>query len=156
MDNKQVYSVSQVNNYIHTKFDADARLRYISIKGELSNVKYHGAGHIYFTLKDAQSSLSAVMFKSDAASLSFELKEGRAVIASGSVGTFVRDGKYQLYVHSIKKEGEGELFEQYEKLLRQLNSASNRVLIAELNMGLDSITLREDLNPIDVLKQLVL
>jgi len=115
-----VYTVGEVNSYIHSVFEKDARLRRISVKGELSNVKYHSSGHIYFTLKDDTSAIAGVMFSSNARSLDFRLTEGKAVTIIGSIGTYERDGKYQIYALSAKPSGDGELYEKYEKLKKEL------------------------------------
>lgn len=117
----QVYSVAQINSYIQGKFESDARLSAISVAGELSNVKYHYSGHIYFTLKDSKSQLACVMFSTNRARLGFTMKEGQAVTVTGSISVFVRDGKYQLYADSVTLSGEGELYERYEKLRKELS-----------------------------------
>lgn len=117
---QQIYSVWQVNAYIHTKFEADPRLRLISIKGELSNVKYHSAGHIYFTLKDSKSAIAGVMFSSNRRGLSLQLKEGLEVVVSGSISSYERDGRYQIYAVKITATGAGELYERYERLRCEL------------------------------------
>lgn len=116
----QVYSVGEVNTYIHSLFESNARLRSISISGELSNVKYHSSGHIYYTLKDERSAIAGVMFASNARGLTFRLREGLKVVVSGSVSSFERDGKYQIYASAIRQEGAGELYERYEKLKKEL------------------------------------
>lgn len=115
-----VYTVSQVNAYIKNMFVQDYALNRISIKGEVSNVKYHTSGHIYFTLKDGKGALSAVMFASQRMGLSFPLKEGQQVIASGSVDVYERDGKYQLYARTIELDGTGDLFRQFALLKARL------------------------------------
>ena len=97
-------------------------LKSITIKGEVSNCKYHSLGHIYFSLKDETGSLPAVMFKGNVSSgLGFTLKDGQAVIVSGSIGVYERDGRYQLYASSIKLDGAGKLYEELEKLKYKLN-----------------------------------
>ncbi len=116
----KVYSVAQINAYIKNVFANDYALNNINIKGEISNCKYHTSGHIYFTLKDTKSVLSCVMFASQSSTLPFKLKEGLLVIASGSVGVYERDGKYQLYVNNIKQAGLGNLYEQFEELKNKL------------------------------------
>lgn len=92
----------------------------ISIRGEVSNCKYHTSGHIYFTLKDKSGTLSAVMFASQRKGLTFRLQEGQQVVAGGTVDVYERDGKYQLYVKEIKLDGVGGLFERFQKLRDQL------------------------------------
>ncbi len=115
-----VYTVSQVNAYIKNMFVQDFALNRISIKGEVSNCKYHSSGHIYFTLKDGKGTLSAVMFAGQRMGLSFRLEEGQQVVASGTVDVYERDGKYQLYAKEIKLDGIGDLFRQFEALRNEL------------------------------------
>ena len=115
-----VYSVTQVNSYIKNMFVQDFLLNRISVRGEVSNCKYHTSGHIYFTLKDKSGTLSAVMFASQRRGLAFGLQEGQQVVVSGSVDVYERDGKYQLYAKEIKREGVGDLFERFQKLRDEL------------------------------------
>jgi len=115
-----VYSVTQINGYIKNMFAQDFALNRISIKGEVSNCKYHTSGHIYFTLKDKASSISAVMFAGSRKGLSFHLEEGQQIVAKGSVEVYERDGRYQLYAQEITKEGMGDLFERFIKLRNEL------------------------------------
>ncbi|MFT4005013.1 MAG: exodeoxyribonuclease VII large subunit [Lacrimispora sp.] len=115
-----VYSVSQVNAYIKNMFAQDFALNRISVKGEVSNCKYHTSGHIYFTLKDGKSSISAVMFAGSRKGLAFTLEEGQQVTAKGSVEVYERDGRYQLYAQEITREGIGDLFERFQKLRDEL------------------------------------
>lgn len=120
MANTGIYTVSQVNTYIKNMFVQDYALSRISIKGEISNCKYHSSGHIYFTLKDGKGTLSAVMFASQRVGLSFRLEEGQQVIVTGSVDVYERDGKYQLYAKEIKREGKGDLFLRFQQLKEEL------------------------------------
>ncbi len=115
-----VYSVSQVNSYIRNMFAQDFALSRISVRGEVSNCKYHTSGHIYFTLKDKTGTLSAVMFASQRRGLSFQLQEGQQVVVAGSVDVYERDGKYQLYARSVELDGRGDLFARFQKLRDQL------------------------------------
>ena len=115
-----VYSVSQVNAYIKNMFLQDFALSRISVKGEVSNCKYHTSGHIYFTLKDGSSAISAVMFAGNRSGLSFQLKEGQRVVAAGSIDVYERDGRYQLYAKKITLDGEGDLFLRFQKLRDEL------------------------------------
>lgn len=116
----QISSVSQVNMYIKNMFMRDYKLNDISVKGEISNCKYHSSGHIYFTIKDKASQLSCVMFASMRKNLEFKLEEGQSVIVDGNISVYERDGKYQLYAKNITKEGFGKLYEEYEKLKKRL------------------------------------
>ena len=117
---KNVYSVGQVNNYIKNMFAQDFMLHHISIKGEVSNCKYHSSGHIYFTIKDAQGAMSAIMFSGNRKGLAFQMKEGDKVIVTGSVEVYERDGKYQIYARQIELDGAGNLYLQFEALKREL------------------------------------
>lgn len=115
-----IYSVSQVNAYIKNLFVQDFMLNKISIRGEVSNCKYHSSGHIYFTLKDKTGTLSAVMFAGHRKGLLFQMAEGQQVVVSGMVDVYERDGKYQLYAHEIALDGTGDLFQKFEKLRNEL------------------------------------
>ena len=115
-----VYSVSQVTAYIKNMFTQDFALNRISIKGEVSNCKYHTSGHIYFTLKDGGAQIAAVMFSSQRKGLDFELAEGQQVVATGTVDVYERDGRYQLYARRIERDGTGDLYARFEKLKREL------------------------------------
>lgn len=118
--NKNVYSVGQVNQYIKNMFAQDFMLHHISIKGEVSNCKYHSSGHIYFTIKDAQGTMSAIMFAGNRKGLAFPMKEGDKVIVTGSVEVYERDGKYQIYAREIELDGAGNLYLKFEALKREL------------------------------------
>ena len=111
-----VYTVKQVNSYIKNMFKQDFLLNSVSVKGEISNCKYHTSGHIYFTLKDADAALSVIMFASQAAKLVFKLKDGMSVVVSGRVDVFDAAGKYQLYANTVQQEGIGELYQKFEQL----------------------------------------
>ena len=121
MANRNIYSVAQVNSYIKNMFAQDFMLRQVSIKGEVSNCKYHTSGHIYFTIKDAGAAMNAIMFAgSRAAGLSFHMKEGDQVIVTGSVEVYEKTGAYQLYAKKIELDGEGNLYLKFEQLKREL------------------------------------
>ncbi len=117
---KSIYSVSQVNAYIKNMFMQDFLLTAISVKGEVSNCKYHSSGHIYFTLKDASGSMACIMFAGNRSGLSFRIEEGQRVVVNGSVEVYERDGKYQLYAKEITLQGAGELYEKYLKLKSEM------------------------------------
>ena len=112
-------TVSKINAYIKNMFRQDYVLSRVSVKGEISNCKYHTSGHIYFTLKDEGGTLSAIMFATQAKSLSFHLSDGMQVIVSGRIEVYERDGKYQLYANSIVQDGIGELYKKFEELKKQ-------------------------------------
>lgn len=117
---KNVYSVGQVNTYIKNMFAQDFMMQRISVKGEVSNCKYHTSGHIYFTLKDAAGTINAIMFAGNRRGLKFQMKEGDKVVVTGSVEVYERDGKYQLYAREIELDGAGNLFLKFEALKREL------------------------------------
>ena len=117
---KNVYSVRQVNAYIKNMFVQDFMLNRIYVKGEISNCRYHTAGHIYFSLKDESGAIRCVMFAGDRRGLTFRLQEGQKVIVLGSVSVYERDGTYQLYAKEIILDGEGDLYRQYMKLKQEL------------------------------------
>ena len=101
---EKTFSVSELNTRIAGLLDADPVLSSVSVRGELSNYKIYPSGHHYFTLKDANSTLSCVMFKSSASKLRFRPESGMGVVVSGRVQVYSRDGKYQLYCSHIVPE----------------------------------------------------
>lgn len=114
-----VYSVGQINSYIKNMFRQDFVLSRISVKGEISNCKYHTSGHVYFTIKDESGTLSAIMFASQVAKLTFRLENGMQVIVTGRIDVYERDGRYQLYASGIKQDGLGDLYIRFEQLKRE-------------------------------------
>ena len=118
--NQNVYTVGQVNSYIKNIFDQDYKLRRIYVSGEVSNCKYHPSGHIYFSLKDAEGTISCVMFAGSRRGLAFPMRDGDNVIVGGSISVYERDGKYQIYAKEITKEGAGLLYEKYLALKAEL------------------------------------
>lgn len=120
MKNK-VFSVTQINTYIKRMFQSDYALRRISIKGQVSNCKYHSSGHIYFSLKDEGSQISCVMFANARYDgLKFELEDGQEVVVDGNISVYERGGSYQLYAQEIRLNGIGELYIAYEMLKQKL------------------------------------
>ena len=117
---RNVYSVKQVNAYIKNMFTQDFMLNRIYIKGEVSNCKYHTSGHIYFSLKDESGSIACIMFAGQRNGLAFKMQDGQQVIVLGSVTTYERDGKYQLYAKEIILDGAGLLYEKFEALKKEL------------------------------------
>ncbi|MCI8268662.1 MAG: exodeoxyribonuclease VII large subunit [Lachnospiraceae bacterium] len=116
-----IYTVSQVNSYIKNMFAQDFALSRISVRGEISNCKYHSSGHIYFTLKDKGGTLAAVMFAGQRRTgLRFQMQEGQQVVVSGAVDVYERDGRYQLYARQIELDGLGGLFERFLLLRDEL------------------------------------
>ena len=108
-------SVTDLNKYIKEKIDGDEILNNVLVKGEISNFKNHYTGHLYFTLKDENSLIKCVMFKSYVSHLNFMPKDGMKVMILGSVSVFERDGVYQIYAKAKKEDGLGSLYEAYEK-----------------------------------------
>lgn len=117
---KNVYTVKQVNSYIKNMFTQDFMLNRIYVKGEVSNLKYHTSGHIYFSLKDESGTIACVMFAGSRSGLSFRMEEGQQIIVLGAVDVYARDGKYQLYARKIVRDGVGLLYERFELLKKEL------------------------------------
>lgn len=113
-------SVTTLVRYLKNKLDSDEALRSVQVSGELSNFRKTSSGHLYFTLKDENSAISCVMFKSKAYSLSFVPENGNKVICSGSISMFEASGSLQLYVNTLKLDGIGDLYCQYEELKNKL------------------------------------
>lgn len=118
--NSASISVTELNQIIKTLIDGDPLLGKVCVRGELSNYKIYPSGHHYFTLKDAESSLRCVMFKSSASKLRFRPESGMGVTAFGRVSVFPRDGAYQLYCTDLIPEGTGDLQIAYEQLKAKL------------------------------------
>lgn len=115
-----VYSVTQVNNYIKLLFKDDFLLNNIYIKGEVSNLKKHLSGHLYFSIKDENAVINAIIFNSNLSDISFELKNGDKIIALGYISLFEKTGQYQFYVSNLELEGKGNLQIEFEKLKEKL------------------------------------
>ena len=117
---QQVLSISQLNEYIRGKLDADALLNGVAVRGEISNYKVYPSGHHYFTLKDENSQLKCVMFKGNAMRLRFRPDNGVKVIAMGKISVYPRDGVYQLYCTAMAMDGIGDLYAAFEQLKAKL------------------------------------
>lgn len=117
---QQVLSITQVNEYIRMKMDADPLLGSVAVRGEISNYKMYPSGHHYFTLKDEGGALNCVMFKSSAVRLRFRPENGMKVIAMGKISVFPRDGAYQLYCSAMAMDGIGDLYAAFEQLKAKL------------------------------------
>ena len=113
-------SVTELNSYIKNKIADDEYLNNVLVKGEISNFKNHYTGHMYFTLKDENSLIKCIMFKSYAQKLDFMPKDGMKVFALGGVSVFERDGVYQIYVKAMQEDGVGVLYKKYEELKQRL------------------------------------
>ncbi len=117
---QQVLSITQLNEYIRGKLDADQLLNAVAVRGEISNYKMYPSGHHYFTLKDESSALKCVMFKGNASRLRFRPENGMKVIAMGKVSVYPRDGAYQLYCTAMAMDGVGDLYAAFEQLKKKL------------------------------------
>lgn len=117
---QNVLSITQLNEYIRGRMDADPLLAQVAVRGEVSNYKLYPSGHHYFTLKDESSALKCVMFKGNAMRLRFRPENGMKVIAMGKVSVFPRDGAYQLYCTAMAVDGVGDLYAAFEQLKKKL------------------------------------
>lgn len=119
---RQYVSVHALNRYIKAVLDNDMQLQTVYIRGEISNYRPHPSGHMYFTLKDDQteSSISAIMFASQARYLKFRLRDGMKVFITAQVSVFERAGRYQLYVRSVQEDGLGNLYLRFNELKQTL------------------------------------
>ena len=116
----QIYSITQINEYIQGMMNADPRLSQVAVRGEISNYKCYPSGHHYFTLKDESSALKCVMFKGSAMGLRFRPANGMKVIALGRVTVYPRDGQYQLYCSAMTVDGVGDLYAAFEQTKKKL------------------------------------
>lgn len=114
--------ISDLNDYIKCMFDENSFLRKIYLKGEISNFKNHTRGHLYFTLKDETSRISAVMFYNNACTLNFKPEDGMNVLVEGRISCYPAQGTYQIYVEKMEMDGLGNLYIEYEKLKKKLAS----------------------------------
>ena len=119
--NDKYLTISQINEYVKMRIDSDANLKKIYLKGEISNFKNHTRGHLYFTLKDDNSRLSAVMFQSQAYNLKFDPEDGMNVLVEGRLSCYPAQGTYQIYVDKMEMDGLGNLYLEYEKLKKKLS-----------------------------------
>ena len=119
---KKIFTVSQINEYIKGKIDSDSFLSSLWIKGEISNFVHHKTGHLYFTLKDENSLIRALMFSSSAAKLKFRPENGMKVIMHGRIASYIRDGAYNFYADSMEPDGIGALYIAYEQLKKKLEA----------------------------------
>lgn len=120
--NEKYLTVSVVNKYLKHKLDSDPYLQNIFIKGEISNCKVHGTGHIYFSIKDETSKINAIMFSGNAQKLKFTPIDGNKVLISGRISVYEATGNYQIYVDTMEEDGLGNLHLAFEKLKQQLSS----------------------------------
>lgn len=121
-EERQVFTVTALNEYIKLKLETDEALMRVFIRGEISNFTNHKSGHFYFTVKDETSRIAAVMFRSSASKLAFIPENGMKVIVGGRVSAYVRDGQYQIYVDTLEPDGVGALYIAYEQLKAKLGA----------------------------------
>ena len=121
-EERQVFTVTALNEYIKMKLETDEALMRVFIRGEISNFTNHKSGHFYFTVKDETSRIAAVMFRSSASKLAFIPENGMKVIVDGRVSAYVRDGQYQIYVDTLEPDGVGALYIAYEQLKAKLGA----------------------------------
>lgn len=138
-------SVSELNKYIKRILDNDFILNNLSVKGEISNLKYHSSGHIYFSLKDDNGKINCIMFKNKAYDLTFKLEDGMNVVVKGRVSVYEANGTFQIYCNEIEKEGLGDLYIKYEQLKKKLESEGyfdleNKKRIPENPMSIGIVT----------------
>ena len=118
--NDKYLTVSQINKYIKYRLDNDDNLKTVYLKGEISNFKNHTSGHLYFTLKDENSRILAVMFRRDASKINFIPKDGSNVLVVGKISLYEASGQYQIYVNEMIEDGIGNLYVEFEKLKKKL------------------------------------
>ena len=119
---KRYITVTTLNNYLKHKFDTDPNIQRVSLRGEISNFKGHTRGHLYFTIKDENSRISAVMFASHASKITFTPIDGMKVLATGRVSIYPATGSYQIYVEEMEEDGIGNLYLKFEELKKKLAS----------------------------------
>ena len=119
---QKVLSVSQINEYIRQRMDADLLLTSVAVRGEISNYKLYPSGHHYFVIKDETSTLKCVMFKGSAFSLRFRPENGMRVIVMGKISVYPRDGVYQLYCSAMTVDGIGDLHVAFEQMKKKLEA----------------------------------
>lgn len=121
MEDKYI-SITRLNNYIKSMFENNPHLQKVYLKGEISNFKNHTRGHLYFTLKDEEARISAVMFAGSTRTLSFKPEDGMNVLVEGRISCYPAQGSYQIYVDKMELDGIGNLYIEYEKLKKKLAS----------------------------------
>ena len=122
MNDSKYLSVTAINKYLKYKFDNDNNLINVYLKGEISNLKFHTTGHLYFSIKDENSKINAIMFSSSAKKLNFKPVDGSKVLIQGRISVYESSGSYQIYVNEMLEDGIGNLYIAFEKLKRKLAS----------------------------------
>lgn len=122
MNNEEKYlSIGAITKYLKYKFDSDSNLKSVFLKGEISNFKAHTTGHFYFSLKDEDSKINAIMFRTNASKVDFTPKEGDKVLVAGRISVYEATGAYQIYVDEMQEDGVGNLYIAFEKLKKELS-----------------------------------
>jgi len=121
MSDTKYLTVTALTKYIKFKFDNDAHLKNVLLKGEISNFKRHSRGHFYFTLKDDKAQISAIMFKSSSDKVIFNPSDGMKILVEGYISVFESSGNYQIYVNKMTEDGKGNLYLAYEQLKKKLS-----------------------------------
>ncbi len=121
MNNSKYLTISALTKYLKFKFDTDDNLKQVFLKGEISNLKIHSTGHIYFSLKDDTSKINAIMFMASARKLLFKPADGMKVLVTGRVSVYEATGSYQIYVDDMIEDGLGNLYIAFEQLKEKLS-----------------------------------
>lgn len=119
--NSEYISISDINRIIKYTIEANENLRDVYIKGEISNLKFHSRGHLYFSLKDESSKINAVMFNYSRALVNYTPKDGDSVLVHGRISVYESSGSYQIYVDSMQLDGIGNLYVLFEQLKKKLS-----------------------------------
>ena len=119
--NDKYITISQINNFIKMMFDGNSYLQKVYLRGEISNFKRHTSGHLYLTLKDSESRISAIMFRSMASKLTFAPVDGMNVLVEGRISVYPAGGNYQIYIDKMEQDGIGNLYVEFERLKKKLN-----------------------------------
>ena len=119
--NDKYITISQINNFIKMMFDGNSYLQKVYLRGEISNFKRHTSGHLYLTLKDSESRISAIMFRSMAQKLTFAPVDGMNVLVEGRISVYPAGGNYQIYIDKMEQDGIGNLYVEFERLKKKLN-----------------------------------
>ena len=121
MHNDKYLTITALTKYLKYKFDSDDNLRQIFLKGEISNLKFHTTGHLYFSLKDETSKINAIMFNTSARRLVFKPTDGMNVLVTGRISVYEATGNYQIYVDDMVEDGVGNLYVAFEQLKERLS-----------------------------------
>ena len=128
-------SVTDLNEYVRRSLSADPMLRSVKLRGEISGLKRHSSGHMYFTLKDENARIDVAMFRDKVMNLDFRPADGQQVIAEGSVSLYAAAGKYQFYAERLRLDGQGDLFARFERLKERLMREGGLALIPSSCFG---------------------